>query len=175
STPLFSALLNYRHIDAHVNQESFDTWQGIESLHSEERTNYPLALSVNDEGEGFSLTVQAIASIDAQRVCSYMQTALEHILMALEQDPEAPLSSIAILPAVERQQLLVEFNKTARDYPQQQTVHGLFEDQVRALPKTCAAIHDGVSVSYAELNTRANRLARYLLGLGVQPGDSVAI
>ncbi|RML31990.1 Syringopeptin synthetase B, partial [Pseudomonas syringae pv. atrofaciens] len=175
STPLFSALLNYRHIDAQVNQESFDTWQGIESLHSEERTNYPLALSVNDEGEGFSLTVQAIASIDAQRVCSYMQTALEHILMALEQDPEAPLSSIAILPAVERQQLLVEFNKTARDYPQQQTVHGLFEDQVRAVPETCAAIHDGVSVSYAELNTRANRLARYLLGLGVQPGDSVAI
>nr|WP_232911560.1 syringopeptin non-ribosomal peptide synthetase SypB [Pseudomonas syringae] len=175
STPLFSALLNYRHIDAQVNQESFDTWQGIESLHSEERTNYPLALSVNDEGEGFSLTVQAIASIDAQRVCSYMQTALEHILMALEQDPEAPLSSIAILPAVERQQLLVEFNKTARDYPQQQTVHGLFEEQVRALPETCAAIHDGVSVSYAELNTRANRLARYLLGLGVQPGDSVAI
>ncbi|WP_032706417.1 AMP-binding protein, partial [Pseudomonas syringae] len=64
---------------------------------------------------------------------------------------------------------------TARDYPQQQTVHGLFEDQVRAVPETCAAIHDGVSVSYAELNTRANRLARHLLGLGVQPGDSVAI
>ncbi|WP_032607813.1 AMP-binding protein, partial [Pseudomonas syringae] len=57
----------------------------------------------------------------------------------------------------------------------QQTVHGLFEAQVRAHPEACAAIHDGVAVSYAELNNRANRLARHLLGLGVQPGDSVAI
>ncbi|WP_240334120.1 AMP-binding protein, partial [Pseudomonas syringae] len=42
-------------------------------------------------------------------------------------------------------------------------------------PEACAAIHDGVALSYTELNTRANRLARHLLGLGVQPGDSVAI
>ncbi|WP_032706319.1 AMP-binding protein, partial [Pseudomonas syringae] len=73
------------------------------------------------------------------------------------------------------QQLLVAFNDTALDYPQQQTVHGLFEAQVRACPEACAAIHDGVAVSYAELNTRANRLARHLLGLGVQPGDCVAV
>ncbi|EGH35247.1 amino acid adenylation, partial [Pseudomonas syringae pv. japonica str. M301072] len=52
---------------------------------------------------------------------------------------------------------------------------GLFEAQVRACPEACAAIHDGVAVSYAELNTRANRLARHLLGLGVQPGDCVAV
>ncbi|EGH35688.1 amino acid adenylation, partial [Pseudomonas syringae pv. japonica str. M301072] len=41
-----------------------------------------------------------------------------------------------------------------------QTVQSLFEAQVRACPKACAAIHDGVAMSYAELNTRANRLAR---------------
>ncbi|WP_037006330.1 AMP-binding protein, partial [Pseudomonas asplenii] len=42
-------------------------------------------------------------------------------------------------------------------------------------PEACAAIHDGVTLTYAELNAQANRLARHLRGLGVQPGDSVAI
>ncbi|MCI0998351.1 condensation domain-containing protein, partial [Pseudomonas corrugata] len=54
-TPLFSALLNYRHTDAN---QAPSAWSGIEVLSGEERTNYPLMLSVDDLGEGFSLTVQ---------------------------------------------------------------------------------------------------------------------
>ncbi|EGH75001.1 hypothetical protein, partial [Pseudomonas syringae] len=77
STPLFSALLNYRHVAGQANQQTLDAWQGIESLRGEERTNYPLTLSVNDEGTGFSLTIQASACIDAQRICAYVQTTLE--------------------------------------------------------------------------------------------------
>ncbi|MCF5268123.1 non-ribosomal peptide synthetase, partial [Pseudomonas syringae] len=175
-TPLFSALLNYRHsAEARVSEQATLAWQGIETLGGEERTNYPLALNVDDLGDSFSLNVQVSGNVGAMRVCDYMETALEQLLLALEQDPEAPLNSIAILSAVEREQLLVGFNNTALDYPHQQTVHGLFEAQVRNNPEACAAIHDGVALSYTELNTRANRLARHLLGLGVQPGDSVAI
>nr|UXB95126.1 non ribosomal peptide synthetase [Pseudomonas syringae] len=175
-TPLFSALLNYRHsAEASVSEQATLAWQGIETLGGEERTNYPLALNVDDLGDGFSLNVQVSENVGAMRVCEYMEAALEHLLLALEQDPEAPLNSIAILSAAEREQLLVGFNNTALDYPQQQTVHSLFEAQVRKYPDACAAIHDGVAVSYTELNTRANRLARHLLSLGVQPGDSVAI
>ncbi|MDF5894455.1 syringopeptin non-ribosomal peptide synthetase SypB [Pseudomonas syringae pv. syringae] len=175
-TPLFSALLNYRHsAEARVSEQATLAWQGIETLGGEERTNYPLALNVDDLGDGFSLNVQVSGNVGAMRVCDYMETALEQLLLALEQDPEAPLNSIAILSAAEREQLLVGFNNTALDYPHQQTVHGLFEAQVRNNPEACAAIHDGVALSYTELNTRANRLAQHLLGLGVQPGDSVAI
>ncbi len=175
-TPLFSALLNYRHsAEARVPEQATLAWQGIETLGGEERTNYPLALNVDDLGDGFSLNAQVSGNVGAMRVCDYMETALEQLLLALEQDPEAPLNSIAILSAAEREQLLVGFNNTALDYPHQQTVHGLFEAQVRNYPEACAAIHDGVALSYTELNTRANRLARHLLGLGVQPGDRVAI
>ncbi|NWD72409.1 amino acid adenylation domain-containing protein, partial [Pseudomonas gingeri] len=175
-TPLFSALLNYRHSAVgHVSEQATQAWQGIEILGGEERTNYPLTLSVDDLGEDFSLSVQVSTEVGALRVCGYMATALEHLLLALEQDPEAPLSDLSILPVADREQLLVGFNASTRDYPRTQTVHGLFEAQVRARPEACAAIHDGVALSYAELNTRANRLARHLRGLGVQAGDSVAI
>ncbi|RXU00090.1 non-ribosomal peptide synthetase, partial [Pseudomonas syringae] len=174
TSPLFSALLNYRHSPAR-EASGGERWADAQVLGVRERTNYPLSLSVDDQGEGFLLSVQVAAGFDGQRVCDYMQTALSHLIEALESAPDSAVCDLPVVPETERQQLLVAFNDTARDYPQQQTVHGLFEAQVRAYPEACAAIHDGVAVSYAELNTRANRLARHLLGLGVQPGDSVAI
>ncbi|RML34065.1 Syringopeptin synthetase A [Pseudomonas syringae pv. atrofaciens] len=174
ASPLFSALLNYRHSPAR-EASGGERWADAQVLGVRERTNYPLSLSVDDKGEGFLLSVQVAAGFDGQRICSYMQTALNHLVEALESAPDSAVRDLSVVPETESQQLLVAFNDTARDYPQQQTVHGLFEAQVRAYPEACAAIHDGVAVSYAELNTRANRLARHLLGLGVQPGDSVAI
>ncbi|SFI38015.1 amino acid adenylation domain-containing protein [Pseudomonas syringae] len=175
-TPLFSALLNYRHSGVNdVSAETVAAWDGIESFGAKDHTNYPLTLNIDDVGDGFNLTVLVSSAVGAKRVCGYMQTALEQLVDALEQSPDTAVNSLPILPATEREQLLVAFNHTARDYPQQQTVHSLFEAQVHSSPEACAAVHNDVAVSYAELNTRANRLARHLLGLGVQPGDSVAI
>ncbi|WVV46933.1 hypothetical protein THH46_17220 [Pseudomonas sp. NA13] len=56
--PLFSALLNFRHSSLQVTDEGLSAWSGMQMLSSEERTNYPLTLNVDDLGEGFSLTVQ---------------------------------------------------------------------------------------------------------------------
>ncbi|RML22654.1 Syringopeptin synthetase B, partial [Pseudomonas syringae pv. lapsa] len=175
STPLFNALLNYRHIDVEVNQQAFEAWQGIEHLHGEERTNYPLTLSVNDEGVGFSLTVQAISSIDAQQVCAYMQTALEGVVSALEQSSEMPLADLSVVPAAEREQLVFGLNATALDYPHEQTIHGLFEAQVERTPQAVAVVHGQQRLTYRELNEQANRLAHALRKQGVQPDSRVGI
>ncbi|WP_024781173.1 condensation domain-containing protein, partial [Pseudomonas corrugata] len=128
-TPLFSALLNYRHSMAEpLALQPSSGWQGIEALGGEERTNYPLALSVDDLGEGFSLTVQAVSGVDAWRVAAYMEAALASLAQALECAPESSLADLPILPAAEREQLLVAFNATDAEYPLEQTVHGLFEE-----------------------------------------------
>ncbi|WP_207268287.1 condensation domain-containing protein, partial [Pseudomonas sp. FW305-28] len=130
-TPLFSALLNYRHSVAEPNAlQASSTWEGIEEVGGEERTNYPLVLSVDDLGEGFSLTVQAVAEIGARRIGAYMEAALTSLVVALECAAGTSLSDLTILPAQERDRLLVTFNATEIDYPQQQTIHGLFEEQV---------------------------------------------
>ncbi|MCI0996476.1 non-ribosomal peptide synthetase, partial [Pseudomonas corrugata] len=174
--PLFSALLNYRHSGADVTSaDALAAWNGIEILSNEERTNYPLTLSVDDLGEDFHLTALALPQIGAQRICAYMNVVLENLVSALEQAPQTPLNSLSVLPSAERRQLLVEFNATTRSYPQDRTVHGLFEARVQANPEALAAVHDEHSLTYAELNDRANRLARHLVGLGVQPGERVAI
>ncbi|RML20648.1 Syringopeptin synthetase A, partial [Pseudomonas syringae pv. lapsa] len=174
--PLFSALLNYRHSSvAEPSNESIEAWRGIDILSSGERTNYPLTLNVDDRGDSLSMSVLVTGKVGAGRVCGYVQTALENLLIALEQSPDTALKSLPILPADERERLLLGFNDTALDYPQQQTIHGLFEAQVERTPQALAVIHGEQRVTYRELNEQANRLAHALRKQGVQPDSRVGI
>ena len=81
-------------------------------------------------------------------------------------DPGRRLSELPVLEAPERHQLLVEWNDTARAYPQT-SAHRLFEEQARRAPDAPAVILDDRRLSYGELNRRANQLARHLGTLGV--------
>ncbi|MGY2329223.1 amino acid adenylation domain-containing protein [Pseudomonas sp. SDT2931_S440] len=174
-TPLFSALLNYRHSAGSASAEAVSAWQGIQALRSEERTNYPLTLSVDDLGEDFSLSLLASAQVDPQRVCAYLQTALGNLVQALEQAPETPLNRLSVLPEAEQRHLLEQFNATAIDFPQGTTLHGRIEAQTLLTPDAVAAVYQGRQLTYAELNQQANLLAHHLLALGVKPDDRVAI
>ncbi|QHG87430.1 non-ribosomal peptide synthetase [Xanthomonas cucurbitae] len=173
--PLFSALLNYRHSAASEELARSDAWQGIVMLSAEERTNYPLSLSVDDLGQGFQLKAQAVPTVGAERLCTYMQVALTQLVEALEASDERALQTLCVLPQAERQRVLHEFNATERAYPQAQTIHALFEQQVVRDPDAVAVIDGQQHYSYATLNRCANRLAHHLIALGVGPGDHVAI
>ncbi|WP_122861722.1 non-ribosomal peptide synthetase, partial [Pseudomonas viridiflava] len=175
--PLFNTLLNYRHSAAHkaADDATVQAWQGIEVLNAEERSNYPLTLSVDDLGEGFSFTAQATPGIEPQRICDYLHEALTHVILALEQQPDTDMTQLAILPAAERQELLSVFNDTRRDYPRKQPVHRLFEQRAARHPDRVAAEHGQRSMTYGELNGQANRLAHYLIEQGIAPDDHVAI
>ena len=168
--PLFSALLNYRHSAAarpSLTAEALQAWEGIEYLGGEERTNYPFVLSVDDLGEGFALTAQVQSPIDPQRICAYMHTALEQLVGALESAPATPVRSLDVLPAAERQQLLLEWNDTAADYPAEVMLHELFEAQVERTPDRVALKFEGRELTYRELRPRADRIAQALRARGV--------
>ncbi|WP_273866454.1 condensation domain-containing protein, partial [Serratia ureilytica] len=153
--PLFSALLNYRH----NNGEAVALPEGVSLLSAEERTNYPFVLSVEDGGDSLGITAQVTEAIDAQRVCDYMVQALDSLAQALEQAPDTPVCSLAVVPEAERELLLHGWNRTERDYPLDQTLAALFERQVRRTPDAIALVSGAESLSYARLNARANRLA----------------
>jgi amino acid adenylation domain-containing protein len=178
--PLFSALLNYRHSTADgmtsgIAERSIPAWDGVEILAGEERTNYPFSLYVDDLGEGFALTAQVQSSIDPDRICAYMHTALEQLVEALEKVPSIRARDLDILPASERHQLLVEWNETGKLFPHGQSIHELFERQVESRPEAVALICGERQLSYAELNARANQLAHYLQQLAVGPEVQVGI
>nr|WP_325050189.1 AMP-binding protein [Cohnella faecalis] len=75
----------------------------------------------------------------------------------------------------EKRQLLHEFNDTKASYPADQTIHGLFEEQVKKTPDHTAVVLESESLTYAELNGRANQLARVLRGKGVGADRIVGI
>ncbi|WP_141719186.1 non-ribosomal peptide synthetase, partial [Pseudomonas poae] len=176
STPLFSALLNYRHsTPGEMARDGQGIWEGVQLLGGEERSNYPLVLSVDDLGAGFGLSVLAVPQIGAQRLCGYMHNAVEQLVGALENSPRTALNQLPVLPPGERDTLLRALNATARDFPRGQTLHGAFEVQAERQPQAVAVQQDGASLTYQQLNQRANQLAHHLLALGVQPDDRVAI
>src|SRR5438270_10843327 len=73
-----------------------------------------------------------------------------------------------------RQQVLVDWNDTEHDVPDG-TLASLFAEQVRRTPDAMAVVTDGATLSYAELDTRANRLAHWLGQTGVRPEQPVGV
>jgi len=101
----------------------------------------------------------------------------ERLIRLLKQavaDPGAPLSRLDILSPEERRTLLYEFNATTLDVPAA-TIPDLFEAQAARAPQSDAVIFNGESMSYGELNERANRLAHLLIGNGAGPESLVGI
>ena len=174
--PLFSSFLNYRYTPTQEQTEAADqALAGVESIAAEHRTNYPLQFSIDDRGDGFSLTAKVQLPVDPQRICAYMRTALEQLVIALETSPAAPLRSLQVLPAAERRQLVEEWNDTARDYGREARIHRLIEQQAAATPDSIALEFEGQALSYAEMNGRANQLARLLREKGVGPDVLVGV
>jgi amino acid adenylation domain-containing protein len=176
AVPLFTSLLNYRHSGAGEATPQPDAApDAVRSIFAEERTNYPVVLSVDDMGAGFSFTAQVSGSVAAERVCALMHQALEGLVDALERSPGAPLVGIDVLPAAERRRVVEEWNDTALEYPRDLCIHQLFEAQAERAPDAEALAFGDERLTYAELNARANRLAHHLRAHGVRPDVRVAI
>jgi len=185
-TPLFSSILNYLHTSLpsgncegpdmeFVSEEEQVHYPGIEFLGGRERTNYPFGINVLDFETALGLAVQSQHPIDPSHVESYMKQALESLVVALENGYNVAVSSLDVLPPEEHEQLLHGLNTTQQDYPSHLCIHHLFEQQVEHNPQAIALVLNGKSMTYTELNSRANKLAHHLIELGVQPESLVAI
>jgi amino acid adenylation domain-containing protein len=173
--PLFSTLLNYRHNTIEVSETAASPLSGIEWLESEERTNYPLVISVEDSGQTLGLTAQAIHPLDPARICALMQQTLEQLIEALERAPQQPVYQLDVLPPDERELLLHTWNHTEAPYPDAVCIHHLFEQQVQRAPDAMAVVGQHHRLTYQQLNQRANQLAHHLIALGVKPDDRIAV
>lgn len=100
---------------------------------------------------------------------------LLNLLQAMLQGDQQRLGELAMLDVAERQQVVQDWNATTRDYPLQQCVHQLIEQQVARTPDAAALVFAEQRLSYAELNRRANRLAHRLIEAGVGPDVLVGL
>ncbi|HEX7240717.1 MAG TPA: amino acid adenylation domain-containing protein, partial [Longimicrobiaceae bacterium] len=100
---------------------------------------------------------------------------LERFLGAVAAEPDRPVSAHPLLDEAERERVLVEWNRSGAEYPRHLCLHQLFEAQAARTPDAEAVRFLGCSLTYAELDRRANRLAHHLRGRGVGPEVQVGI
>ena len=104
-----------------------------------------------------------------------MQAQLTTLLEAALAERDRPLAELPLLPSDELSRLLVDRNATAADYPRDACIHTLFEARATERPNAPALAYLDEELSYAELDGRANQLARHLRGLGVGPDVLVGV
>lgn len=174
SIPLFSSLLNYRHIKLPIETGQPVLDAGVQLLMSEEWTNYPIVLSVDDQGEDFVLTAHTDYRVDPNQLIGYTLTAMEALIEALDVAPSTPALDLPVMTHAERRFVIETLNATKADYPQRSVVE-LFQEQVKRTPTGIAVVCGEEALTFAELNDRANRLACYLQANSVAEGGLVAI
>ncbi|THA82669.1 non-ribosomal peptide synthetase [Streptomyces sp. A0592] len=164
--------------------ETPDTAPGLAGLATEpidfssHATKYDLMISVHDTGTAVRALVEYPTDLfDASTV----DRLLGHFLTTLEGAvgrPDAPLSALPLLTDAERTAALDEWNATRAPFPQDACLHHLFEQHADRRPDAPAVVLGGVggwSVTYRELEERANRLAHRLAASGAGPGRTVAL
>ncbi|MGA7731927.1 MAG: amino acid adenylation domain-containing protein, partial [Chloroflexia bacterium] len=106
---------------------------------------------------------------------SRMIDHFRRLLANIVAEPNRHISELRFLSGAEEHQLLVTWNETSHPYPHNAPVHELFEAQAQRTPRAVAAVFQDQRLSYEELNTRTDKLARYLCDLGAGPEVSVGI
>ena len=97
------------------------------------------------------------------------------IISQVLKDKDIALSEIEIVTIEEKEKLIHGFNQTKMDYPKDKTIAQLFEEQVKLTPNNVALVFDDKSLTYQELNEKANQLAYYLKENGVKSHDIVSV
>ena len=98
---------------------------------------------------------------------SRMVEHFKTLLSAIVANPEERITNLPLLSEAELHQVLVKWNNTQADYPQDKCIHQLFEEKVQQYPDSIAVNFDNEQLTYQELNTRSNKLAHYLQKIGV--------
>jgi amino acid adenylation domain-containing protein len=172
-SPLTQVLFNFRNMPA--AEPSFAGLRvELESMSSHNVVS-DMEIEVEQRGD----TLHCLAHYDAalfdavtvQRWLGHFLTLLDGVVAA----PDEHVSRIPLLTTAERHRIVVEWNSAATAPDYETCLHTLVEAQVRRTPDAIAVFGESDSLTYAEMNRRANILARDLIARGVGPGVLVGI
>ncbi|MEV5511067.1 non-ribosomal peptide synthetase [Streptomyces orinoci] len=136
-------------------------------------THYPLVVMASAEPR-LAIALQYQHHLVAPEQAAVIARRLGRVLVRLAEDPELPFSSVDMLEPAERDRILVDVNRTAAETPDA-TIPDLYERQAATTPDRPAVSCGDVTLTYAELNARADRLASALAARGVGPETVVGL
>ncbi|MCD4691529.1 MAG: amino acid adenylation domain-containing protein, partial [Calditrichales bacterium] len=110
-------------------------------------------------------------TVTIERIAGYFSTLLTNIV----RNPAGFISDLSLISVEEKNYITSHWNKTQTNYPFNYCVHELFEKQANLTPQSIALSFEGTELTYAELNSRTNQLARYLKRSGIGPDKLVGL
>ncbi len=138
-------------------------------------SKFDLVFTLIEDGDvvrgSLEYCVDLFDALTIRRLVGHFETLLRSAVAT----PDAPISDLRMLTDAESRELVVDWNRTATDYPRDATIHTLFETQARRSPNTVAVALGDEQLTYQELNWRANQLAHYLAGLNLPSATLIAI
>ena len=173
--PLFESILVFENypIDEALGQQG-GAGLKIRNLQDAEKSSYPVTLvAIPDRALELGIAYYRERFED-----SAIALALQHLRALLEAvagDPEQPVGTLSLLGESERQQVTWEWSSTGEVESAWGLVHERFAAEARRHPEWIALASGGQELSYGELERRANRMGRYLRGLGVGPEVRVGV
>jgi amino acid adenylation domain-containing protein/non-ribosomal peptide synthase protein (TIGR01720 family) len=171
--PLFESLVIFENypVDAALNAPSDEL--AVRDARSLEVDHHPLTLTAMPGRELLLQLAYDSGCFDAAAI-QRMMAHLRNLLVGLAGDAARPVAELPMLSEEERRRVLVEWNVPSTDFPAA-PIHRLFEAQVARTPEAVALRFGDARLTYAQLNARANQLARHLRALGVGPDSRVAV
>jgi amino acid adenylation domain-containing protein/non-ribosomal peptide synthase protein (TIGR01720 family) len=127
-----------------------------------ETADYPLSLVAHQATDQLHLHIKYDACLLTEASATRYLRTLENILNQLPAKWHQPHHTINLLTPDEYQKIIIDWNRTERDYPLDKTAHVLFQEQVKKTPQHTAVIFEDQQLTYRQLNQRANQLARYI-------------
>ncbi|MFZ1009220.1 MAG: condensation domain-containing protein, partial [Candidatus Sulfotelmatobacter sp.] len=141
----------------------------------EESALFDVSLTFAEGPQGLTGTWQYNSDLFEQRTIARWVESFQVLLEGIVSCPETRLSRLGLLSENDRAKILEEFNPAELAYDRQQCVHQEIEQQTKLIPSKAAIAYRGRELSYHGLNAQANRVARYLVRMGVGKGDLVGV
>ena len=172
--PLVSVLFN---VDQSVASSAmtFEGCTGRVATNPRAWENFEIFINASETPAGLVLETQYNADLFSADTIHRWLSAFEVMLQAIVASPELPIGKLPILPESERAQLQQWNAATERAFPREATISQLIERQVDATPDAIAVTAGGTSLTYAQLDARANQLAHRLRALGVTKESLVGL
>jgi amino acid adenylation domain-containing protein/thioester reductase-like protein/non-ribosomal peptide synthase protein (TIGR01720 family) len=173
---IFDISLSYVNRDFSDNFVTASDYDIVSLAHQHERN--ALTIFVREYNDQKDIYIDFDYQISVFEKFMPIEAVIAHFKYLLDEvieSSEKSISEIEIIPEEEKQKILYDFNNTKMEYPKEKTIQELFEEQVNKVPDHVAVVFGNRSLTYRELNARANKMAKVLRNKGVKPDSIVGI
>jgi len=172
-TPIFQTLISYEEVEHSQRTLGSLPLKNLEVPGKRARTD--LSIWISKDPDTLRFGFEYATSLFHKHSIQRLLDSFIHLLEASVANIKQPISELSLLPAGEKERILVDWNRTDSEYPREKCLHQLLEQKAESHQDKAAVIFEDTELTYHELNVSANRLAHLLINKGLGAGKRIGL